>query len=625
MKLGHLAALTLACAPLLAAAGDVVVADDFEDGTGRWKLASPRFAVKQGMGEKNSSALVWTGAEPDEKWEFATIAFKAKAGHEYSFALRAQSTEDIVGRVYVRLVSLMPDGRKTFFRLDGRPIINNGWKADHRKWWTDMTGCCPPVPPGGENCMFEIAVRPRTTGSVSFDSLRVTEGEKVVIKWTESSVYRNVAKDGRVKFAAYYTLDPKECPPGSRRLGFELRNAAGKEVFLAADNVSDTFFTAETDVEGLAMGEQTVRACVKDARDGKTIDSEELVFTRVSEMPRRKVYFDRHHRLIVDGKPFFPVGSYGCGKDEHDTDIFAAAGFNCAIVSSAEKVERLSRRGLKSIVGCGGSKTSIVERAVRNFATNENVIAWYTADELPIGFQRSEVRLHRHLHALDRERPTLTVLDQPLQSRDHLASFDIIGTDPYPVCNGGKKVSDASTYPETVRESTFGMRPIWQVPQAFDWHWHRRNFRFGMAEHHFPTREEFVSMSWQPIACGVLGLIWYEFDWFMAEIPKEDFDRTWGYFKETVGKISAHTDVFLSIEPVAQPKVGNPAVRARAWKKGDSRYVLVCNVEDKPVDIRLDLDFPGRMTAVEGDVPKRDGNGLLYSLSPYGVSFVRFD
>ena len=66
-------------------------------------------------------------------------------------------------------------------------------------------------------------------------------------------------------------------------------------------------------------------------------------------------------------------------------------------------------------------------------------------------------------------------------------------------------------------------------------------------------------------------------------------------------------------------------MRARAWKKGGSRYLLVCNVEDKPVDMRLDLNFPGRMTAVEGDVPKRDGSGLMYSLSPYGVSFVRFD
>ena len=66
-------------------------------------------------------------------------------------------------------------------------------------------------------------------------------------------------------------------------------------------------------------------------------------------------------------------------------------------------------------------------------------------------------------------------------------------------------------------------------------------------------------------------------------------------------------------------------MRARAWKRGDSRYVLVCNVEDRPVDIRFDLGFTGKMTAVEGDVPKRDGNGLLYSLPPYGVSFVRFD
>ncbi len=625
MKISCLAALPLAIVPFFAAAGDVAVSEDFENGVGAWKFSSPRFAVKQGMGVDGSAALVWTGAESNDKWEFATLSFKGKVGHEYSLAIKGRPTKDVVGRLYVRLVSKRPDGKRTFFRLDGRPIINNSWRTKSMTGWTDLSGCCPPIPPGGEDCMFEIAVLPRTTGSVSFDSLRVVEGEKVVIKWTESSVYRNVAKDGKVKFAAYYTLDPKECPLDSRRVGFRLRDADGKDVFLAADVASDTFFTAETSVERLAMGEQCVRACIEDARDGRTIDCAKLAFTRVAEMPRRKVYFDSYHRLIVDGKPFFPLGCYGGGRNEHDSDVYASAGFNCAVIRTAEQVDRLSRRNIKSIIDCCGNKTSVVERAVHSFATNENVIAWYTADELPIGFQRSEVKLHRHMHELDRERPTLMVLDQPFQTRDHLASFDLIGTDPYPVCNNpGKKVSDASRYPEIVREMTFGMRPIWQVPQAFDWHWHRRNFHFAMKEHRFPNREEFVSMSWQPIACGVLGLLWYDFDWFMKDIPKEEFEATWGYFKDTVSKMAAHADVFLSVEPTEQPKIDNPAIRARAWKKGDRRYVLVCNVDDKPVSVRLGLDIPGEMAAVEGDVPKRDGNNLVYNLAPYAVSFVRF-
>ena len=155
------------------------------------------------------------------------------------------------------------------------------------------------------------------------------------------------------------------------------------------------------------------------------------------------------------------------------------------------------------------------------------------------------------------------------------------------------------------REAVFGMRPVWQEPQAFDWEWHRRNFNASSPEHHFPTRDEFRSMAWQPLALGVKGFIWYSFDWMLHASSPEEFKERWGYVRETVAEIARFSPVFLSVEPVSAAKSNNAAVTAKTWRHEDFVWLAAVNTTDR--NQRADI-------SVEGTVERRSALAEIGSM-----------
>ena len=133
-------------------------------------------------------------------------------------------------------------------------------------------------------------------------------------------------------------------------------------------------------------------------------------------------------------------------------------------------------------------------------------------------------------------------------------------------------------------------------------------------------------MAWQPIAAGVKGLLWYDFDWFLKDIPKEEYEATLGYFRETVRDIARYLDVFLSVEPVEQPKTSARGVSVRSWRVGDKCYLLTVNTQVSPV--RAEVSFGEAevkpLHAEIGDVPSVSAGQLVFDLPALGFSFVSF-
>ena len=620
MESMKLALGTACCIMAAVCSGDeTVFRDDFEGARKPgWTTSSKRFSYAPGEGVGGSQALVWDGPGPVESRELYSYTFPAECGRSYSYTIKARSAEDIVGRVYVRIAGVKANGRRAF-TLNGMPIINNHWRRGRK--WTEITGCTPPMPPDIKNGIVEVSLLDRTTGKVYFDDLVVTAGGRTIIRYLQSSAYRDEAVDGTVKFAAYYGIDPVQHPLASRRAFFVYKGVDGKERRIKAQEQGEMFFTATIPVSDMAEGRNPVKAILTDAA-GTELDLASLPFTRVSTLPPRRVRFDEHQRLIVDCKLFFPLGCYGGGIDDAKADLYASFPFNCTLVSNPEAVERARKRGLKVIFGTGSSAES-VKRAISKWRNDPTIIAWYTADEIPIGFAKRQEKVRELAHAADPDRPAFTVLDKPMDTRDLLATFDVIGTDPYPICNP-RPIDICTGWPLTTRKMTFGMRPIWQVPQAFDWHWHRRNFRHGMDQHHFPTREEFMSMAWQPLAVGVKGLIWYSFNWFIKDIPQDEYEATLAYFRQTVTDIARYTDVFLSVEPIEPPTTSAKGVTVRSWRLGEKRYLLAVNTKTSPVRAEVSA---GEVKDVHVEVGEKasvaDGR-LVFDLPSLGFSFVRY-
>lgn len=601
----------------------IVFEDDF---SGRheplWKADSANFRYSETEGIGGGRALVWEADTPNPKWATYQCRFPVEVGRDYSYRVKAKDTKPIVGRVYVRIACIAKGGRRRLFTLQGRPIINNGWKGVRRNF-VEISGCTPPMPSDAEEGVVEFAVMSDTTGRMVFDDLMVEAGEKTYIRYVQSGAYRDEAVGGKVKFAAYYGYDPGVCAFKDRRAFFDYVGKDGATKRVPAQELTETYFTGTLDVDDFAEGEHPVNAVLVDAK-GVVLDRRSLPFSRHAALPNRRVRFDDHQRLVVDGKPFFPIGCYGCGKDDERSDLYASLGFNATIVGDEAAIARATKRGIKVVASACSDNTNTLRRICSKQIANPDVIAWYTADELPPGFAKRQAAAIRFLHALDPSRPTFTVLDNPPTARDLLESFDVIGTDPYPICNP-RPIDICSKHPENVRRATFGLRPVWQVPQAFDWHWHRRNFRKGMAVHRYPTPDEFRNMTWQAIVMGVKGIFWYDFDWFDKDIPEAERPMATEAFRDTVAAIKKYADVFLSTEVAPKVATDNPSLRVCAWKLGKEVYVLAVNTSTEALKAHVDPMFAAKKAFAElGGAPSVGDGRLAYDLPALGFALTRF-
>ena len=79
-----------------------------------------------------------------------------------------------------------------------------------------------------------------------------------------------------------------------------------------------------------------------------------------------------------------------------------------------------------------------------------------------------------------------------------------VGTDPYPIPSA--PIGNVALWTRTTDDEVMGLKPIWQVPQAFAWADCRgpdsKNDRF-------PTREEMLNMTWQCVANGANGIVYW--------------------------------------------------------------------------------------------------------------------
>ena len=118
----------------------------------------------------------------------------------------------------------------------------------------------------------------------------------------------------------------------------------------------------------------------------------------------------------------------------------------------------------------GRERTS---KKIEELKDHPAIIAWYINDELPLSM-RETLAAHRDLvEELDPGRPAWVVLYQIEEIREYIPTFDVIGTDPYPIST--KSASLAWDWSRRTNEAVFGFHANWQVQQYFNWANYRQN------------------------------------------------------------------------------------------------------------------------------------------------------
>ncbi|MFI5381629.1 MAG: hypothetical protein ACHRHE_20215 [Tepidisphaerales bacterium] len=305
---------------------------------------------------------------------------------------------------------------------------------------------------------------------------------------------------------------------------------------------------------------------------------------------------DKHHRLLIDGKPFFPLGMYWHAINEKDLKLYADSKFNCIMPYGSPTQEQLDLAlqhkmkviysvkdwyfGIKScptFIKSAEDEEPAVRQRVRQFRDHPAVIAWYLNDELGEEYMPRLEAHQRWVAQEDPNHPTWIVLYQVDQVRAYLKTFDVIGTDPYPI--GRKPASLAAQWTARTFDQTERSRPMWQVPQVFNWGNYGKNDA-DAANGRTPTPAEMRSMSWQCICEGATGLVFYS--WYdlkrNADVP---FEKQWNALKTIAAEIDRFAPIVLSIEPT--PSVSLEGERP-AWLhwivRGSSGKVYIIAAND---------------------------------------------
>ena len=618
--------MTVATCVLLA--GALVADGGFEQGGKGWRIPKATCRVQAGAGLKGSHGLVWESDDPDV-YRYSTHPLALEPGCAYSFSGWIREGEVTNARPRGRLTNLSIEWRDKDGKFMGvfgsNAVVDN---QEREAGWTKYAGRTPVMPMNLGSAKIVCSALRGSTGRAVFDDIEVTPLASDPIPCMASSAYRDMAAAGNVAFAARCLVNPQRDRVEDLSGVFRFAGEKG-ELQVRAKVAPDGVVRGEVAVSRLAPGTHPVRIEVARA-DGSLVGSRELAFTRVAELPRRKVTFDEHGRTIVDGKPFFPLGLYSSRAEVVELDTYCEGPFNCilpyALLPKPDALDPYWQKGLRVIAsvtdyaGIRGSKLKTIseERAhmsryIEALKDHPALLAWYIADELNVGKAASLTARNMQIREADPDHPTFIVLDIPERPADFVEGYDVVGMDPYPIGNSGAtrgQLSAASTYPEAAIRGMFGFRPMWQVPQAFDWSWHRP---WAEKENnaHMPTLAEMRNMNWQAVASGANGLVGWWFAGMVRNLKKKgkmaEFRQAWGDVKAAYGEVAEKIPLLLSVEDVPKVVKRPQDMSVRAWRKDGTLWLLAVNRTYGPVS---------------GQVELSDGQSVKVSLDGLGCRFV---
>ena len=606
----------------------IVVNGGFEsDGAGKvagWREQG-KYSFRPGEGINGTGAFYYENNDPGS-YCVPGQPIKLTPGRRYRFSVWAR-TENIVGDESGASICIEWSG------ADGKWMggaYAGGVKGT--RFWTKVESMTATIPEGARSFRVCAYVRKGMTGKAWFDDVCVVPVEPKVVAGVCSTAYRNMAADGDVTFRAF--LEEGAVKPG--RLVFRHVGADGRLRFTEMDGEGNCTMP----VKSLRMGRQKVGVAAY-GEDGGVLGAAETAFTRVERLPKMSVWFDGQGRAIVDGKPFFPLGMYWGAITTNKLEIYAKGPFNCLMPynapNSKELMDLCHERGLKVIysvkdiysgtrwaprgIRTEADEVAYITNRVARFKDHPALLAWYLNDELPLTMLPRLSARRDLMERLDPGHPGWAVLYQFEQIQGYMPSFDVVGTDPYPI--PGRSAGLATKWTRATARGTAGCKPFWQVPQAFDWAAYKKTPE-EKRKSRPPTEAELRSMCWQCIAGGANGLVLYSWFDLWKEPNGVPFAQRWAECCRVCEEIKRYIPVLLGDElrgfacsetsGLSSSDREDP-LSVRAWRHGGGVWVLVVNSSDRPIDAQVSLPREcNSAAAVFGPEPRLVDGGRKLSL-----------
>ena len=519
-------------------------------------------------------------------------------------------------------------------------VYPSGVKGDND--WTYVHGESVRIPGDAASFSLSCYVRQGMTGEAWWDDVAVRRvHEEPLDTLLAAPNYRGEVTDaGPKKARVHVRLTLTDCDELRLRdliLRWRvLTQPEGRLVRKGSKAPKTSDYDILIPVHALKPGEYGIEIELAKRRGGEVLACRRHALRRIPARAPDAVFVDEHNRIIVDGKPFFPLGMYWGAVEQAKLDIYADSPFNCLMPygpPNREQMDMCQAHNLKVIysvkdfyAGTAGAPASmkstedelrVVKEKVDAFAAHPALLAWYINDELGLDLLDRLTQRRRDIEVMDPRHPSWVVLYQFNQVRQYVPTFDIIGTDPYPI--PGQPVSLPARWTRATVEGVGGSRPVWQVPQVFNWACYREQPE-EKQKCRPPTFEEMRSMAWQCIAQGANGLVLYS--WFdLHRDPGTPFEQQWPQVKRMAQEIKEMSAALLSTEK--SPRVEAAQADWLNWtvrRLGKTAYLIAVNNtrEARQADFRLPRVPKAAALRGRGPVPL-SGHRLHAEFAPLDV------
>jgi hypothetical protein len=564
-----------------------------------WKAPSKTYSYVKGEGRDGSTALKFSVKKKDP-YTFPTQDVKVEPGKRYRFSAWVR-TKDVDGKgagATISVGSVAADGK---WLGSGSA---HGVRGTVDEW--KKISFTVDVPTNAVKCEIAPYLSRGRTGTAWFDDISCIPEERPVLGALVSSIYRDTAIDGEAVFSSALFASAEEFASKGYKAVFEIPkvgnglltrlmkrdSSASAKISVVPAEIAGGVARTKVDVSTLPMGVSEITLKLTDVY-GKVVESQKLTFNRVEKMPGWKVRIDKANRLLVDGKPFYPVSIYVSWYSDQMLEDIINSPFNtvmCYRHMTREQLDRFHAAGKKVIYSIKDvllgrpacpkeivdDKTEYnwVDNHVKKFKDHPAILAWYINDELgPEWLDKLRVR-YDHVRAIDPDHPAFMVLYQIGKINQYAGTYDVMGTDPYPVAGKEPKpISMVADWTLSTRRDTFG-KAVWQAPQIFDWSAYQV---FKGVKHRAPTEAEIRNMVWQCAVAGANGVCTYNYNGLRKKQKVVPFETRWAEVCRVYGEFARHTDVFLSTEKAPAVAGAPDGVYVCTWRHKGQDWLLVIN------------------------------------------------
>ena len=404
----------------------------------------------------------------------------------------------------------------------------------------------------------------------------------------------------------------------------------------------------------LPYGDLAIRVCLA-TMGGRKLAEVSMPLRRLTdkEADALPAYVDEYSRLIVDGKPFFPLGWYCNGSVEYLQEV-ADSPFNCLLdygINShpldkiREYLDAAHARGIKLIycmndlypaatyhkqLGPWTGNEEMARGVVSTFKDHPAVLAWYLNDELPVEMIPDLMRYYDLVRSTDPGHPTFIVHFVGDIIADFVPTTDVLGIDVYPAPT--RPLTRVSEMTDVGIKATQGLKPLWMVLQAFAWYQYsppedpkttggrgriptENELRNGRA----PTRAEERCMTYLALTHGAMGLIYYCY-YDLRVLPQ--YQEMWGWMKQIGAEVRELSPVLLSPTKLPVEVRGDSLkIHALLKEREGKWYLLAVNGETTPATAQFTLPSPAASVRVmfEERTANLAGRTLTDEFAPYAA------